>query len=110
MIDKIKKWWKFSTLRFYIINALWNYKFWLCCTKEYHEVKYYHYDSPRMDPNFVDQNFRIFDNDTNNLDSILKTKRRFIGYKYKGQIYMDNPGVKIQDKDVWNHWRKKGLI
>ena len=105
MVDRIKTWWKFSSLRFYIINAQWNYKFWICCTKEYQEIQYYHYDSPRMDPNF-----RFFDADANQLDSILKTKKRFVGYKFKGKIYMDNPGVEIQDKEVWNHWRKKGLI
>lgn len=38
------------------------------------------------------------------------TKRRFVGYMYKNQIFLDNPGIQGIEYDVWEVWRKKGLI
>lgn len=91
-MKNIKKWWRYSSLRFYIMNALWNYKFWLNCTKEYTTIEYYTFHSARNE----------------NPDKV--TRKRFIGYKYKGKIYSDNPGIIIKDRDVWEAWNKRGLI
>lgn len=38
------------------------------------------------------------------------TKKRFVGYMYKNQIFLDNPGIQGLEYDVWEAWRKKGLI
>lgn len=91
MLSLIKKKWKFSKLRFYTLNALWNYHFWLNCTKEYKKIEYYHLQTFRSEP-------------------VLKSKKRFIGYKYKGVIYLDNPGLQVSEFEVWKHWHKKGLL
>ena len=32
--------WKYSTLRFYILNAIWNYKFWLNAKKIFDTVTF----------------------------------------------------------------------
>jgi len=85
-------WWKYSTLRFYILNAMWNYKFWLNAKKVYDTVTYNTHVSrlgERGSP---------------------VTKKRFKGYSYKGKIYLDNPGIPDIPKDVWSAWKKQGLI
>jgi len=38
------------------------------------------------------------------------SKKRFVGYMYKGNIYYDNPGLQIKDGDLWNKWKKDKLI
>lgn len=86
----IARWWKYSRIRFYIKNAVWNYGFWLNCKRQYEQVTY-------MRKNFF------------NADVELVTKRRFVGYMYKGNIYLDNPGRPI-DRDEWEYLRSKGLI
>lgn len=91
MMDVIKKWWKFSSLRFYILNTIWNYGFWLNAIKQYKIVSYFTHDSIRRATQKI-------------------TKKRFVGYFYKGEIYLDNPGLKIKDRDVWKHWKNKKLI
>lgn len=91
MIAKIKKAWRYSALRFYFLNTLWNYKFWLNCSKEYTIIKYlkrHEYYSSKYEVE----------------------RKRFLGYKYKGQIFLDNPGFPVKDRDVWEQWRKKNLI
>jgi len=91
MLTTFKKWWKFSTLRFYLLNAAWNYNFWIRCTKEYKIIEYYHLPTPRSQP-------------------VLKSKKRFVGYRFKNVLYMDNPGLQVSDKEVWKFWHHKGLI
>ena len=96
--------WKHSRLRFYILNAIWNYKFWLFAEKIY-----------------VNQNYDVKQEEFN-LDNVditgkmhFKTKKvskkRFIGYKYETGMYIDNPGFRHTiDKETWNAWKRKGLI
>lgn len=91
MFDLIKKWWKFSSFRFYVLNAKWNYTFWLQCSLEYKIFEYYHFPSQREEP-------------------VKINKKRFLGYKFNGQIYLTNPGLPIKERDVWECWHKKGLI
>jgi hypothetical protein len=39
------------------------------------------------------------------------TKRRFVGYMYKGSMYLDNPGFRhTVDSETWEVWKLKGLI
>lgn len=91
MFSNLKRKWKFSSIRFYILNTVWNYNFWIRCTKEYTELKYYHFESLRESPKTI-------------------IKKRFVGYRYKGILYIDNPGFPIKDKEVWSCWKKKNLF
>jgi len=96
--------WKHSRLRFYILNAIWNYKFWLFAEKMY---RTHTYDVKE---------------DEFNLDNVditgkmhFKTRKvavkRFVGYKYENAMYLDNPGFRHTiDKATWNAWKRKGLI
>lgn len=96
--------WKHSRLRYYILNAIWNYKFWLFAEKVY---KKYSYEVYRQELNLddVDVTGKI------RFRTEKITKRRFVGYKYKNMMYLDNPGFKhTVDKDTWNAWKRKGLI
>lgn len=91
-IKEIKNWWKYSALRFYILNTIWNYKFWLNTKKVYDDIVY---------------------NNKNNRFGIKESsivKKRFKGYLYKGKIYLDNPGIPNIERDAWNAWKNKGLI
>lgn len=96
--------WKYSRIRYYLINMMWNYKFWLFSEKLY---KNHTYD-------VVDENIDLSNVDVTgkiNFKSKKITKRRFVGYKYNNRIYLDNPGVKdFVDKDVWDKWKSKGFI
>lgn len=94
------KLWKYSSLRFYIKNAIWNYKFWLNCKKIYKQVNYY----IKEDDYYFDESFKI------RYKQKPIQKKRFAGYIYKNNIYYDNPGFKIDDRETWKQWRKKGLI
>jgi hypothetical protein len=91
MVSNIKRWWKYSAIRFYLLNASWNYRFWISCKKQYEEVTYFKKG--------------FFRNDSEKV-----TKRRFKGYLYKGKLYLDNPGVQKIERDVWETWKKRGLI
>lgn len=88
----MSNWWKYSTLRFYILNALWNYKFWLNAKKVYEEVTY------------NEKVGRLGEKES------VVTKKRFKGYLYKGVIYLDNPGIPDIKRDEWESWKNKGLI
>jgi hypothetical protein len=95
-----KTWWKFSKYRFYYLNAKWNYSFWLFAEKVYINQKY------------------IVNTDEYETDYTLKLypkkktiqKRRFIGYRYKTGIYLDNPGIQNIESDVWQVWKNKKLV
>jgi hypothetical protein len=96
----VKNIWKHSRLRFYILNALWNYKFWLYAKKIYKKVDF------------------VVEEDEFNLEDDLKIRnkskrmyrKRFVGYFFDNNIFLDNPGFKIKDRDVWLAWKKKKLI
>lgn len=97
--------WKHSKLRFYILNTLWNYKFWLFAEKKF---KMHTYD-------VVEEDFSLgnVDDFTGKMrhNVTRKTSRRFIGYLYKGIMYIDNPGFKHTiDSKTWEVWKSKGLI
>jgi hypothetical protein len=96
----LKNIWKYSRIRFYILNAMWNYKFWLYSKKMYKVVTY------QIEEGDYDVEFDY------TLKKKKKTisKRRFVGYFFENNIYNDNPGLKIEDRDTWNAWKKKNLI
>ncbi len=90
----LKKWWKYSTVRFYVLNTIHNYDFWLNSQKIFETKEY-------LKP--ATMSFR-----NNKYDKIVK--KRFVGYKYKNKIYLDNPGLSIVERDVWEEWKTRGLI
>lgn len=92
--------WKHSRLRFYILNASWNYKFWVFAKKMYKTVHY----TVEHGEYEMDDDLKI----KKNRKSI--SKKRFVGYFFRNNIYLDNPGLFIEDRDTWESWKKKGLI
>lgn len=96
--------WKHSKLRYYILNTIWNYKFWLFAEKIY---KNHSYDVIEEELNLDDvdiigkikfKNKKVF-------------KKRFVGYMFENGMYLDNPGLRqTVDKETWNAWKRKGLI
>jgi hypothetical protein len=96
----MKNFWKHSILRFYIKNAIWNFKFWLFCKKTYEDIVY---NEPLDDFQFSpDLKIRQ--------KSKTHKKRRFKGYYYDGNIYLDNPGIQGEDEETMRSWMRKGLI
>ena len=99
-MKKLKIIWKHSRLRFYILNAMWNYKFWLFSKKMYKSITF------QVEEGDYDMEF----------DYTLKkkkktiTKKRFIGYFFQNNIFLDNQGFKIDDRETWEAWKKKKLI
>ena len=91
--------WKYSRLRFYILNTKWNYGFWIFARKVYRDFKY-----QTKTGEFVDTTFKIIERKS------PEKSRRFVGYMYKNRIYQDNPGIQDIDADTWKAWKKKGLI
>jgi len=94
--------WKYSKPRFYILNTLWNYKFWLNCKKIYKTYTYY-------------EETDVYEEANDGTSKMIskknpKTAIRFMGYFYKDNIYLDNPGIKEIDKETWAAWKKKGLV
>ncbi len=96
-----KNLWKHSRLRFYILNALWNYRFWLFSKKIFRDV---HHVVLNKEDYTMDYTFKI------NPTKKIITSKRFSGYMFQGRIYHDNPGIQDLDQDTWQAWRKKGLI
>ena len=96
----LKKLWKHSRLRFYFVNAKWNFSFWLFCEKIYKDINY---EEP-VDEFKVAADYNITQN------KIKHTKRRFVGYFYKGRMFLDNPGIQGEDIETMNSWMKKGLL
>ncbi len=92
--------WKYSKIRFYILNTIWNYRFWLFAKKMYQET----YFDVVTNEYEMDITFKL-------IPKKKKVKRRrFVGYLFNGAIYLDNPGVQGVDKDTMTAWMKKGLI
>ena len=97
-------WWKHSRLRFYLLNTIWNYKFWLFAEKIF-RIHTYEIEDNNLSLENVDITGKIIYNKK------WITKRRFVGYMYDGRMYLDNPGLKhTVDIDTWQSWKKKGLI
>lgn len=96
--------WKHSRLRYYILNAIWNYKFWLFAEKVYKNHSY----------NVREEELNLEDVDITGkirFNTKKVNKKRFVGYKYDNMMYLDNPGLRQEvTKEVWNAWKKKGLI
>jgi|LakMenEpi03Aug12_release.lakeMendotaPanAssembly.Ray.scaffolds.fasta_scaffold234066_4 hypothetical protein len=90
MFDYLKVWWKFSRLRFYYKNLTSNMLFYLLSEKVYKDVSY-------------TRDEHIF------RPTPIKTKR-FLGYKYKGKIYLDNPGFDDIEDEVWHFWKSKNYF
>lgn len=95
---KIK--WQHSRLRFYILNTIWNYKFWLYSKKIYKTISYY-VDDGDYD---VDFDYKL------KIKKKLISKKRFVGYFFDNNIFLDNPGFKIENRETWESWKKKKLI
>ncbi len=96
--------WKHSRLRYYFLNAMWNYKFWLFAEKVYKNHSYL-IQNEELNLEDVDVTGKI------NVKTNKVTKKRFVGYKYDNMMYLDNPGFKhTVDKESWEAWKKKGLI
>ena len=88
----LKKWWKYSSLRFYFLTSKHNYGFWLNAKKIYTIIEF-----PK-ETSFRNQVYEKI------------TRKRFLGYQYKGKIHLDNPGLSIKERDIWEHWKKNKLI
>ncbi len=89
-----------TRLGFYYLNLKWNASFWLKSKKMYKNIIL-----TRKTGDFsIDEVGRM------NYIKINESKRRFVGYSYKGNIYLDNPGFKIKDRDLWVCWKSKNLI
>lgn len=98
--------WKNSILRFYWLNAKWNFGFWLNAKPCYEERKY-QYVSDHFDLNKNLDNLKV----QGELDRKTGSQNRFKGYLYKGGLYMDNPGVQgTVDEETRKHWLKKRWI
>lgn len=96
--------WRHSRLRFYILNALWNYRFWLFAEKMYKEHRYEVTDKSLNLEN-VDVTGKI------KYNKKVIIKKRFAGYMYDGRLYLDNPGLRHTiDDETWQVWKKKGLV
>ena len=83
--------WKYSSLRFYILNTIWNYKFWLNAKKVFEVTTQTKKDR-----------FGI-------IESTI-VKKRFKGYLYRNELHLDNPGIPDIERDVWEAWKSKKLI
>lgn len=92
--------WKYSKLRFYLLNTIWNYRFWLYSKKIYKDINYV----TEIGDYEMDDFFKLKKN-----KKPVK-KRRFVGYFFENNIYLDNPGMPIKERDVWEKWKKKKLI
>jgi len=95
----LKKIWKLSRVRFYFINAKWNISFWLFAKKMYKTVNY------EEDGEYITDNFYRIVQTTKK-----QQKKRFIGWFYKNNIYLDNPGMPIKTREEWVSWKKKKLL
>ena len=89
-MQQLKDRWKFSKLRFYYKNFIWNYKFFLFAKKKFKDITY------------------IKGNDIFKPETV--NKKRFLGYEFDSKIYLDNPGYIETDKEIWQHWKTKGYF
>lgn len=95
-----RKSWNHSKLRFYILNTIWNYKFWLFSKKIYRNINHI----VPTEEYEMDYTFKLYPKKK------TISSRRFSGYLFEGQVYHDNPGIQNIDSETWQNWKKKGLI
>ena len=100
MVGWIKNIWKYSSLRFYILNAKWNYNFWLHSKKMYKDFTYYIEEGEYVMNVYYNMEKK----------KIAVSKKRFVGYFFNNNLFLDNPGFKIEDRETWEKWKKKKLI
>lgn len=98
------KWIKYSRIRFYILNAKWNYHFWLHAKPVYKDFRYTAEEEMDLDKTLNHAVMKV------QIKKTVKVQRRFVGLLYKNQIYQDNPGIQGQDAETWKAWINKGLI
>lgn len=95
--------WKYSKVRFYILNLIWNYKFWIFSEKIYQNHSFQ--VNEELDMNKTNPEGRV------GYKKRTINQRRFIGYMFEGKMYLDNPGVKeFVDKETSRRWIEKGFI
>lgn len=92
--------WKFSKFRFYLLNTKWNLRFWLFSRKIYKSITY---EEPIQD---------FISDYSNKLYAKTKTvtKKRFVGFLFENNIFLDNPGIQNIDNETWKAWKRKKLI
>ena len=96
--------WKYSSLRFYILNTIWNYRFWLNAKPVYKTHHYSVEEAMDLNKTLRDAAMKVQPKKVN------KTQKRFVGFHYKGVLFQDNPGIQGVDSVTWDFWIKKGLI
>lgn len=92
MLFNLRKFWYYSSCRFYMKNFIWNYSFWLKSKKIFEEIEYQVKDHNGF---YTGEKRKI---------------KKFKGFLLNDKIYLDNPGFPIQDRDLWIVWKNKGLI
>lgn len=97
---KIKKWWIKSKIRAYILNAKWNYSFWLHAKRVYKNFNY-----KRKVDNYYGDDYNLMSKNEE-----MVSKKRFAGYLYKGNIYLDNPGRPILNREEWKNLNEKNML
>lgn len=90
MIDKLKNKWKYSKFRFYYKNLIWNTQFYLLSKKKFKDIIYIKGEEV-WKPEIVN-------------------KKRFIGYEFKGNTYLDNPGFLDVEEEVLKHWKRNNYF
>lgn len=98
------KWWKHSKLRFYLLNAHWNYRFWLNAKPIYKEHRYTVEEGIDLERTLNDAVMK------SQVKKKNMTQRRFVGFLFENGIYQDNPGLQGIDSETWDAWIRKGLI
>lgn len=89
-MKNIKEKWRFSKWRFYYKNLTWNVQFYLFSKKRFKDIEY------------------TKGNDIFKPEKI--NKHRFVGYEFKGRIYLDNPGFNDVESEVLKYWKGKGYF
>lgn len=100
MFELLNKKWSNSRVNFFYSNLKWNLSFWLKCEKIYKIVTY----KVKQSDFYIEPNGKM--------QYKFKTiqKKRFLGYKYNGDIYIDNTGNVIKNREQWVKWRNKKLL
>ncbi len=100
MWRKITRYFLKTRLGFYYLNLRWNASFWLNSRKMYKVISV----TKKTGDFSMDEVGKM------NYVKVTKNKKRFVGYSYKENIYFDNPGFRIEDRELWESWKSKNLI